>query len=68
MTTTLNETPACNVITFRNALHQGYEPRDYTYQKDDIPTGEYHVILDFMVWIKEVPGITCFCRVKQTGQ
>jgi hypothetical protein len=68
MIVTLNETPSRNVTTFYNALYKGWEPRDYTYQKDEIPTGEYHIILDFMVWIKEVPGITLFCRLKQTGQ
>ena len=43
-------------------------PRDYTYNKDDIPTGEYHIILDFMIWGNKISGIDLFCAVRQTGQ
>lgn len=67
MTTNTIQRPN-NVITYRNAISSGYEPREYSYDKDDIPTGEYHVILDFMVWAKKLPAIDLYCTIKQTGQ
>lgn len=57
-----------NVITYRNAISSGYEPHDYSYDKYNIPNGEYHVILDFMVWAKKLPAIDLYCTIKQTGQ
>lgn len=51
MTATAKEQKPNNVLSFRTALHTGYQPRDYSYDKDDIPTGEYHIILDFMIWV-----------------
>jgi hypothetical protein len=68
MTTTTNEQKPNNVITYRNAISSGYEPRDYSYDKYNIPNGEYHVILDFMVWAKKLPAIDLYCTIKQTGQ
>jgi len=67
MTTTTNEQNP-NVLSFQSALNAGYQPREYTYEKDDIPTGEYHVILDFMIWAKKLPAIDLYCSIKQTGQ
>jgi hypothetical protein len=67
MTTTTQQKPN-NVITYRNAISSGYEPRDYSYEKDDIPNGEYPVILDFMIWAKKLPAIDLYCTIKQTGQ
>lgn len=57
-----------NVLAFNTAISDGYNPRDYAYHKDDIPTGEYHIILDFMIWADKVSGIDLFCTVRQTGQ
>ena len=57
-----------NVLAFNTAISDGYHPRDYTYHKDDIPTGEYRIILDFMIWANKVSGIDQFCTVRQNGQ
>jgi hypothetical protein len=68
MTTTTQEQQPNNVLAFQTAISAGYEPRDYSYEKDDIPTGEYHVQLDFMIWAKKLPAIDLYCTIKQTGQ
>lgn len=57
-----------NVLAFNTAINNGYNPRDYSYQATDIPTGEYHVTLDFMIWANKVPGVDLFCTLTQTGQ
>jgi hypothetical protein len=57
-----------NVITYRTAISSGYEPREYSYERDDIPNGEYRVQLDFMTWAKKLPAIDLYCTIKQTGQ
>lgn len=57
-----------NVFTFNKAISSDYHPSGYSYHKDDIPTGEYHVTLDFMIWANKVSGIDLFCTVQQTGQ
>lgn len=44
--------------SFRAAINDGLEPRDYKY--DDIPTGEYCGILDFKIWAKKGPGLHCY--------
>jgi hypothetical protein len=67
MTATTQQKPN-NVITYRNAISSGYEPQEYSYNRNDIPTGEYHVILDFMTWAKKLPAIDLYCTLKQTGQ
>ncbi len=68
MTTNTKEQKPNSVLSFQAALHAGYQPRDYSYEKDDIPTGEYHVILDFMIWAKKLPAIDLYCTIRQTGQ
>jgi hypothetical protein len=68
MTTDTKEQKPNNVLAFQAAISAGYEPRDYSYEKDDIPTGEYHVQLDFMTWAKKLPAIDLYCTIKQTGQ
>lgn len=68
MTTNAKEQNPNNVLSFQAALNTGYQPRDYSFEKDDIPTGEYHVILDFMIWAKRLPAIDLYCSIKQTGQ
>jgi hypothetical protein len=57
-----------NVLAFNTAISSCYNPSNYSCQKDDIPTGEYHVTLDFMIWANKVSGIDLFCTVRQTGQ
>jgi hypothetical protein len=57
-----------NVFTFNKAISSDYHPSTYSYHKEDIPTGEYHVFLDFMIWANKVSGIDLFCTVRQTGQ
>src|SRR5258708_38198404 len=68
MTTNTQEEKPNNVLSFQTATSSGYEPRDYSYEKGDIPAGEYHVILDFMVWAQKLPAIDLYCAIKQTGQ
>lgn len=68
MTTNTTAQRPNNVLSFQAALNAGYQPRDYSYEKDDIPTGEYHVILDFMIWAKKLPAIDLYCTIRQTGQ
>lgn len=69
MTTKANNLEvAHNVFTFHAAIITGYEPSDYTYDKDEVPTGNYHVELDFMIWAKKVAAIDLFCTAIQTGQ
>jgi len=67
MTTNTTQRPN-NVITYRAAISSGYEPRNYSYDKYDIPTGEYDVMLNFMTWAKKLPAIDLYCTLKQTGQ
>jgi hypothetical protein len=59
---------ADNVFTFNKAINSDYHPSAYSYDKEDIPTGEYDVTLDFMIWANKVSGIDLFCTVRQTGQ
>jgi hypothetical protein len=66
--TTTKDQKANNVLSFQAALHTGCQPRDYSYEKDDIPTGEYHVQLDFMIWAKKLPAIDLYCTIRQTRQ
>jgi hypothetical protein len=67
MTTNTTQRPN-NVITYRAAVSSGYEPSNYSYDKYDIPTGEYHIMLNFMTWAKKLPAIDLYCTIKQTNQ
>lgn len=60
--------PSDNVSTFNKAINYNYHPSSYSYQKDDIPIGEYYVTLDFMIWANKVSGIDLFCTILQTDQ
>jgi len=62
-----NHTPR-TVLTYRAALAAGHQPREYSYDKDIIPTGEYHVILDFMTWAMKLPAVDLYCTIRQTNQ
>lgn len=57
-----------NVISYHTALRRGYQPHNYSHHKDDIPTGEYDATLDLMIWSKDISGIDCYFRIRQTGQ
>jgi hypothetical protein len=57
-----------NVLGFYEAIKAGYEPNDYSYQADEIPSGQYNVLLDFMIWARSLDAIELYCRVEQTGQ
>ena len=62
-----NNTPR-TVLTYQAAIIAGYQPREYSYDKDMIPTGEYHVVLDFMIWATKLPAVDLYCSIRQTGQ
>ncbi|RKR80002.1 hypothetical protein BDD43_0089 [Mucilaginibacter gracilis] len=64
----MNTTKLHHVKSFNTAIADGHEPRLYSYHKEDVPTGEYHVSLDFMIWAKNIAGVDLFCTVTQTGQ
>lgn len=44
-----------NVLSWNQALEQGYEPRLYPYLAN-IPLDEYDAKLDFKVWAKKISG------------
>jgi hypothetical protein len=56
-----------NPISWQQALDQGYNPRDYSYHKEDIPIGEYLATLDFKIWSK-VQGITIYFSKVDSNQ
>jgi len=62
-----NQTPRI-VLTWQSALAAGHLPRDYSYDRDIIPTGEYHIILNFMIWAQKLPAVDLYCTIRQTGQ
>jgi hypothetical protein len=47
-----------NVLSWRQALDQGFNPGIYSYS--DVPLGEYSAILDFKIWAKKVMAINCY--------
>lgn len=57
-----------NVLSWNEALEENYEPRDYSYQKEDIQEGEYLASLDFKIWSKKVSGITCYFTNQETDK
>ena len=57
-----------NVMPWNEALEENYEPRDYSYHKEDIQQGEYLASLDFKIWSKKVSGITCYFTNQETDQ
>ena len=56
------------VLQFNAALDAGFEPRNYTYKKDEVPLGNYDARLDFMIWSKNGNAINCFFTVFPSGQ
>ena len=55
------------VLSFNTAINSGFEPRDYSWEKKDIPVGEYLAWLDFMIWSKKYMAINCYFTVKDVG-
>lgn len=57
-----------NVLSWRVALDQGFEPRNYPYTADKIPIGQMQAKLDFKIWSKKTIGINCYFTALSTGQ
>lgn len=56
------------VLEFFTALEVGYEPKDYSYAREEIPLGNYHAKLDFMLWSKSGLTINCFFSLQDSGK
>jgi hypothetical protein len=56
-----------NVFSFRVALGKGYEPRLYTYDPEQVPVGEFDVVLDFKTWSKRIIAINAYFTKMDTG-
>lgn len=56
------------VLGFFPALEAGYEPKNYSFYKEDVPNGNYLAKLDFMLWSKTFMAINCFFTMKDSGQ
>ena len=48
------------VLHFNTAIIGGYEPGNYSWDKQVIPTGKYDARLDFMIWSKKQMAINCY--------
>ena len=57
-----------NVMTWRQAVDNGYTERVAEYSYENIPVGSFRASLDFKIWAKKVMGINCFFTIKETGQ
>jgi len=51
------------VLEFFPALEAGYEPKNYSYYKEDVPLGNYKATLDFMLWSKSYMAVNCFFTI-----
>ncbi|NQX38413.1 hypothetical protein SAMN05421820_101433 [Pedobacter steynii] len=51
------------VLEFFPALEAGYEPKNYSYYKEDVPLGSYKAKLDFMLWSKTYMAVNCFFTI-----
>ena len=49
-----------NVMTWRYAIENGYEPREYPYAAAYIPLGEYEAVLEFKTWSKRAFTMSCY--------
>ena len=49
-----------NVLTWNQALENGYEPKDYPYDLKDIPEGSYKAKIDFKIWVKKTMAVCCY--------
>lgn len=57
-----------NILSWTQAITKGFEPRNYSYKKEDIPIGTYNANLDFMIWAKAASGVTCYFTITDTNQ
>jgi len=57
-----------NVLTWRTALDQGFEPRDYPYAAEKVPVGTLQAKLDFKIWSKKAIGINAYFTAVPGGQ
>jgi hypothetical protein len=51
------------VMEFFPALEAGYEPKNYSFMKEDVPIGAYIAKMDFMLWSKTYMAINCFFSI-----
>lgn len=56
------------VMEFFPALEAGYEPKNYSFYKEDVPVGSYIAKLDFMLWSKTYMAINCFFTISSSGK
>jgi hypothetical protein len=56
-----------NVLTWKNALDEGHEPRLYPYAAESIPTGQLEARLDFKIWAKNTMGVSCYFTAIAAG-
>lgn len=56
------------VMAFFPALEAGFEPKNYSFYKEDVPIGTYLAKLDFMLWSKTFMAINCFFTMKDSGK
>lgn len=57
-----------NVYSFNQALENQCEPREYSYQQEDLPTGTFVATLDFKIWAKKAMAVNCYFTHKETGK
>lgn len=57
-----------NVMTWKSAVEEGFEPRDYPYAADEIPMGETEAKLEFKIWAKPANTLSCFFTEVVSGR
>lgn len=57
-----------NVYSFRVAILKGYQLHLYTYNPQQIPTGEFVAIFDYKIWSKRIIAINCYFTKMNTGE
>lgn len=57
-----------NVWSFKTAIRNGYEPRLYGYDPQQIPLGEFEAMLDFKTWSKRIIAINCYFTKMDTKE
>ena len=56
-----------NVLSFNQAIENGYEPNEFSYNKDIVPVGVFKANLEFKIYAKNLMGITCYFTLELTG-
>jgi hypothetical protein len=57
-----------NVLSYRAARENGYDPRLYSYDSARIPLGEMEAVLDFKTWSRRIIAINCYFTRTGTGE